>query len=261
MKQKKIISLTVHENPTFLVHQLNNIHKTYKEDYKVVVHVSKNSTSYIDDFNSKKHLVKNIKEVIINPNREFTKWGYILQAHISNFNFIKEESFDKFILMASNEFIINKNISSHIEKYEAGCDNKFIIKNDGWCWTDPILSDVNLEKLIKKYNLILHFSYHEGTFYSRKIVEHIINICNEYSDWFGILYPREEVFFPSIANTLFLNSIKTKNLCIVKNNQEINESLINDVYNSKIIDKFSIKGFSRNSNNDLLKSLENLELI
>lgn len=254
------ISLTVHENPAFLVHQLNNIHKVYKENYKVIVHISKDSTEYLKEFNMLNHAVINMSNVIINTDRCHTSWGYILHAHISNFNFIKHEKFDKFVLMASNEFVVNKNISDHIHKYDFGCDNIKIVEGNGWMWTDKILSDHQLMDLFKKHDISLYSSYHEGSFYSKGILEYMIDICNEYSDWFGALYPREEVFFPSIANTIFFDKVRTKQFSVICPN--ITKDLICDLHGNSVGDKFSIKGFSRISiNTELLNHLRDLDLV
>lgn len=257
---KIYISLTVHENPTFLVHQLNNIHKVYKENYKVIIHISKDSTEYLEEFNSLNHMVLNMSDVIINTDRCHTRWVYILHAHISNFNFIKHEEFDKFVLMASNEFVVNKNISEHIHKYDFGCDDFKITEGNGWSWTDTILSDQQLMDLFKNHDISLYCSYHEGTFYSKKILEYMIDICEEYKDWFGARYPREEVFFPSIANTIFFDKIRTKQFSIISSN--ITKDLICDLHSDPAGDKFSIKGFYRISiDPELLDHLRDLDLI
>lgn len=260
------ISLTVHEHPMFLVYQLSNIDKTYKEDYKVVLHISKNSKDYLQEFNKLHKLVSNLDKVVINTNNTQTNWGYILQSHISNFNFVKHEEFDKFVLMSSNEFIINDNISQHIHNFDFGCDVLNIRRGDGWCWSNKVLSDDKLLNLFTKYGISPYASYHEGTFYSKAILESIINICEEYTDWFGVLYPREEVFFPSISNSLFTGSIRTTHFSVVYpySIPLITENLIIDINGGKIKNKFSIKGFKRNTTiktNHLLRSLQRLDLI
>ena len=257
---KIYISLTVHENPAFLAHQLNNIHKAYREDYKVIVHISKDSTEYLEEFNALSHTVLNMSDVIFNSDRCHTRWGYILHAHISNFNFIRHENFDKFVLMASNEFVANKNISDHIHRYDFGCDDIKIAEGDGWMWTDTILSDQQLMDLLGKRGISLYASYHEGSFYSKGILEYMVDICEEYGDWFGALYPREEVFFSSIANSIFFDRIRTKHFSIISSN--ITKDSICDLHSYPAGGKFSIKGFSRISiDPELLGCLRDLDLI
>jgi len=88
----------------------------------------------------------------------------------------------------------------------------------------------------------------------------MVDICEEYGDWFGALYPREEVFFPSIANAIFFDRIRTRHFSIIGSN--ITKDLICDLHGYPAGDKFSIKGFSRISiDPELLGCLRDLDLI
>lgn len=213
---KIIFSLLIHEQPIVVLDQIINILKL-NPDSKIVLHCNLN---FIDanDFSleSLMSLVANDERIIVNKNRLKVGWGNIIQAHISNFEFVSSYDFDYFYFISSNELFLKKNVSDFISNYDFGCECK---SSNNWHYYESMLNDLQFMNYLKMKNYSIYYSQIEGSFYSKKIMKKIVDEINSFfkSDNNSFFYPREEVFYSTIACNMF-NDMRRYNgvLCKIR---------------------------------------------
>lgn len=108
---KIIFSIPVHEKYEVILDQCLNFH-FFNPNSGIVLHFSKgfNAQSSQIDKNTFDKAIEKLDYVFINPYSVRTGWYDIIQAHISNFEFILKNNidFDYFSLCASNELFLEK---------------------------------------------------------------------------------------------------------------------------------------------------------
>ena len=195
-----VISIPVHEKPELINDQIKNIQK-YIKNPTIILHISK--VFY------KKYKESDIKiydNVYINPTHLETKWGGIYQTHVSNFKYIKSKiDFDYFLLQASNDAFVRKNIESYICKYDAGLNRRILWqRNSRWWPCACAYDDVSLKKIMNSIGVTrIIVSLIDGSFYINNIFDYISNVIDKYITQDDIknfnFYGREEVYFSTIA--------------------------------------------------------------
>lgn len=198
---KLVISIPVHEKPDVIQNQILNFHK-YIPDSIIVLHVSK---GFFD-----KHSLDEIgyqRNVYINPTHLDTKWSNIIQTHISNYEFIRNQlDFDYFILHASNDMYIRSGFEQYIQNYEAGFNIRKVIKQDSHWWPgNAAFQDIQLKKIMQACGqTMIIASQVESSFYRKDVMEKIYHILKLFQCDFArdLVYPREEIYFPTIASSL-----------------------------------------------------------
>lgn len=195
--RKIIFSLLVHESPDSLLDQLNNFFY-YNPDSYVVIHLAKNIWNDHMLLEKFKSIISEYTNVQINPNCVRTGFADIIQAHISNFQFVKDSDFEYFVFSSSNELFVKKNMYEDITHYDCGLNFKSIKK---WYYKKTALGDKVLLNFAKGNSNNIKYSQIEGTFYKKEMLAKIIEIIsiNYNYEKETIFYPREEVYFSTVC--------------------------------------------------------------
>lgn len=252
---KIMFSLLVHEKPIVILDQVMNILK-YNPTSSIVIHFN---PAFVDDDNDMKldallRILYSFDNIYINTNRVRVCKDDIIQAHLSNFEFVKNQNFEYFYFIASNELFLKSGLANFIKDYDYGCE---CIKKDNWHYFDIMSKDPDLEKIKKLLNTNeYYYSQIEGSFYSKNIMSKIVSIINKCYDYKKdhYFYPRDEVYFSTIAINLFRDFNRFDGcLCRIKWQGKIlftSLKSINKIVNCKDY-CFSVKRVDREINNYL----------
>lgn len=204
---KVCISIPVHEQPDVIVDQINNINHFYDDDVMIVLHVSKNFIQPNNLVPGRDYDFRTKKNVFINPENLPTSYpDSLAHVHNSNFKFAnKIADFDYFVLHSSNDMYVRKGAASYIQSAQNGHQNVPIrVNDDDWMFAPKVTADKELKNMMNY--LGLHEIYHsmpEGTFYQKDIFVEMVKIINKFFVYGrGEVFPREEVFYPTIASKL-----------------------------------------------------------
>lgn len=206
-----VFSIPVHEKPEVIIDQIINF-KHFNENAAFVLHFSK-SFSYKEshyDENSFLEVLQRIGDVYVNPNRLRTGWGDIIQTHVSNFLFVASQiDFEYFALASSNEMFVKKGLYEKIHECDYGCSNQTLASNTEWPHYEAATHDESLKRIMDEVGSSGAIcSWVEGTFYKKDIFRRMCGVINDcyYYEKEKVLYPREEIYFSTIARALFPNS-------------------------------------------------------
>lgn len=249
---KIAFSLLVHENPSIILEQVNNV-LFFNPNSIIVLHFNprfnENGTL------TKKELFgifeKNDR-VIVNPNPVDVSIDNIIQGHLSNFKCIKDIDFDYFYLIASNEMFVNFGAESFVEKYDYGCEK---IHDKNWFYYDKVLEDTALIKLYgESFEERVFRSQVEGSFYSKYIFGQLVSKIEEVYDYKkqSSVYPREELLFSTVACNDFADLNRYNGcLCYInwKRGLFLSIGKVKKVAKSSLL--FSVKRVDRNKKNYL----------
>lgn len=199
-----MFSLLVHEEPDVILDQIVNLNY-FNKDCAIVLHLNPKFDIKKYDYTEEEFTAKiqSFGNVFINPHQVVVGKDDIIQAHISNFECIKNIEFQYFYFIASNELFIKPGVFDFISQFEYGCED---LLKENWHYFDLMKRDPDLKKIISKNN-ISHYSYSqiEGSFYKKEIFlqmnDIIVNNYN-YKEQVG-KYPRDEIYFSTIANGLY----------------------------------------------------------
>lgn len=218
MKNLNIIfSIPINEKFEVVVDQILNF-KTLNNNCGIIIHISQGFNYEQSELNLDCFLeiVNKIDNVYINDKKLRTGKYDIIQAHLSNFEYVKNIiDFDYFCMCASNELFFKEGLYDYIKKYDAGVGYNNIKFNPKWIPGKYAKNDDSLKKIMKildvKNNNIIG-SQIEGSFYKKKIFEKICLLINENYDFnnMKVAYAREEVYFSTIVWNLSLLEKKLK---------------------------------------------------
>ncbi len=197
---KIVVSILVHENIDVINDQIRNfLH--FNKDALIVLHFSKR-LAFDDLLNS---FIKNDR-VYINPVHLETKWGDLLQPHVENFKFAASIlEFDYFVMHSSNDMYFRFGSNEYISIFDAGFNLHFLLQEKSWWWPNEFAwKDNQLHKIMLNLGLSVRVaSQVEGSFYKFDIFKQIIDVIDKYInfnyDYGPKRYPREEVYFSTIA--------------------------------------------------------------
>jgi len=198
---KIVVSIPVHEKPEVINNQIENF-KKYIENVIIVLHVSK---GFFLHYSLKE--IDQTDNVYINPTNLDTKWADIINTHISNFHYISSLiDFDYFVLHASNDMYIRPGFDKYISRYEAGFNRRKVIKKNSHWWTGNMaLEDYQLKAMMDSCGQsMIIASQVESSFYKKELMKAIVSIIEAHYDDNSKtdIYPREEVYFSTIASKL-----------------------------------------------------------
>ncbi|MBE5832914.1 MAG: hypothetical protein E7306_14400 [Butyrivibrio sp.] len=201
------ISIPVHEKQYVVIDQIKNIRK-YVPNSVIIIHISAEFTDYsvLADY------IYAEDRVYLNPERLSSRWGRIVDAHISNYKYIKSiEAFDYFMLHASNDMYILPGVENYITEYDAGFHIHKIYKPSRW-WPgayaleDPVLKETI--EMISAESVVA--TQVEGSYYKNELFGVIVAIIEKAREQVAQRhipkwskdYTREEVYFSTIAYKL-----------------------------------------------------------
>lgn len=175
MKYDILISVNVHENPEYLLSQIQNINEYVSLRKKIILNCN--------DFMIEQLKGKTLPDVDINP-KPLSKQRYhgsLTCGIFRNMLYgLQNYYFDYFLVMSSREFFYRELKS--IQQIEENINDK-IFKDyslNDWHW--PIFKNTKLYQYLQKNNLYYSASAHEGMCYSRDSCQYIVDFLNKFSD-------------------------------------------------------------------------------
>lgn len=201
---KVAISIPVHEKQDVVINQINNI-KKYVPEAILVIHISSEMTECAD----LEAFIDSEDNVYYNPMRLNCGWGKIIDAHISNFIYLKSIiDFDYIMFHASNDMYIRKGVVNYISQFDAGFHVHKIFTISRWWPSVCILEDPVVDELLKLLGTeSIVATQLESSFYRKELFDDIVEVIDkarelaaqrEKSDYIKS-YTREEVYFSTVA--------------------------------------------------------------
>ena len=206
-----MISIPVHEKTEVVLDQIVNC-KTFCPHCGIVLHISK-GFNYEDSFHTEKEfmfILSTFENVFVNPNHLDTGFADIVHTHVSNFDYVSQiVDFEYFCMGASNELFV-RNMPKIVD-CDINCGKDQVEKAVNWYWYNHTFNDDHLKNILNYLNGTksdVKMSQIEGSFYKKDVFKGIANVINNiynYNDVYKqnrIIYPREEIYYPTIAYLL-----------------------------------------------------------
>lgn len=170
-------------------------------------------------------VLSTFENVFVNPTRLDTAFADIVHTHVSNFEYVSRVAeFEYFSLGASNDLFVRH--MPPVSDCDANFGNGVLEKNSKWYWYPMAVKDEYLYKILDYLGASfsdIRKSQIEGSFYRKELFQEIAAVINKVYGYEKVLnknkivYPREEVYYPTIANILGKNrSLKIIHLLLGK---------------------------------------------
>lgn len=199
------ISLLVHERPEVVANQVENFRR-HMPSAKVVIHVSPSANFTPKKLNSTLRWSGFVENYIVNPQQVESAWGSIIRAHLANIELIASiaQPDDIVAFNSSNDLLCRKGVELLLQE-GAALFNRRVITQPGMWWVgETALRDDRFWALRQKIG-VKHIigSQIEGSAYPLHVVSEISRVIQR-SDVLqsSLLYPREEIFFSTLAHGL-----------------------------------------------------------
>ncbi len=204
MKYKIVFSIPIHQKMEVVIDQIVNF-RHFNKNCAIIFHISQgfdNNDTLIskDEFFE---IIQKFEGVYINPTSVKTGLHSIIQAHISNFKYIKDViSFDYFAICASNESFVKEGLYEHILGTECGFKQCIINKPTEWTHGTNLFKDQPFLDYLRAraINRII-FTNAEGQYYRSELFLRIVNEIDSFFklDEVKMAYPRDEIYCSTIA--------------------------------------------------------------
>lgn len=206
-----VFSIPIHQKLEVVLDQICNI-QHFNPNCGIVFHMSK-GFDYKTSLITKEYFLQKVKQlgnVFINPESVRTGFADIIQAHISNFDYVSKVcDFHYFAICASNESFIRPNLYDHLKQVDCGYRLNSIEKASEWKYGEPLFRDQDLLGYLKAngYNLI-DVTTPEGQYFRKDIMMEVVETIKHFYNYLNMkeAYPREEVYFSTVARNLFPNA-------------------------------------------------------
>ena len=212
-----LFSIPVHEKPDVIVNQVENF-TFFNPGCQIVLHVS--GSLHDEDFKRLRTSVQRVTNVHINPTRYWTgvNDGTVAKAHISNCSYMlkKGVDFKYFCLHASNDMFVRQGLTNYIVNYDSGyyLNHALYAVDSTWHQIINARKDKGLENIMRKYQLSRLLGCQvEGSFYSKAIMETVINYAGSFMQEipfvysYGTISPKSKLL-KKIEQKVFLPLIK-----------------------------------------------------
>lgn len=197
-----VFSIPIHERFEVVVDQIINF-RHFNPNCGFVFHLSqgfdyKNSKLSKSEFLD---ICSEIGGIYINPHSLRTGLYDIIQAHISNYRFVSQQTeFRAFCMAASNEMFIKPGLAKLINSYD--CCVSFQDKNHERTKKTRLAREDSdlLDMTYCKNPDNIRYSQIEGTFYKNELFKKLVDIIEENYDYTNmkIAHAREEVYFSTV---------------------------------------------------------------
>jgi len=197
------VSLPIHTQPAVVASQLRNF-AFFLPQAIVVLHVSPRAKFEMVEL-TEALARSRCENFLINPERTPTSWGNILHAHVANIRLIRQlGNATKICMHASNDMLVREGLAKRLGTGENFFNRRTVRPGTYWRFGQPALEDECLSKLRQRFGgADVIGSQIEGSCYRADLLFEIADIIS------GIpripprtLYPREEVWFSTLANAL-----------------------------------------------------------
>ena len=259
-----MISIPVHEKTEVVIDQIIN-YKFFCHDCGIVLHISK-GFNFKDSFHNETDfffILNHFENVFVNPERLDTGYADIVQTHISNFEYVsKTVDFEYFSLGASNDLFVRN--MPPIQNYDVNYSGNIFENMKNWLWYQHTLNDKYLADILNYFGATIsdiRDSQIEGSFYRKEIFQEIVDVLKKFynyqevSNKERIIYPREEIYYPTLANILHknLNNKKINYTFVAWNNKKMVpewQEILN-IATGKMNEIYSVKRILREINDNL----------
>lgn len=203
------VSLLVHEHPPALQSQIENINRFLPQTW-IVVHVSFLAWHLRAAF---AEVCGRYPNVVLNPVMLPTRYASIFHAQLANYRFARcsKLDFQYFVLESSNSLMLSGGAEQQIEKYDflTYPQSGQLTHDSTWEWTkaalqaDPCLAEMRRALALPDPWI----GYHEGTAFRVELFDEMLSVFDKYYqfDLNESLYPREELYHPTVARHLTSN--------------------------------------------------------
>ncbi|KAJ9432542.1 hypothetical protein SAMN05518863_104444 [Candidatus Pantoea symbiotica] len=201
------ISIPVHEKPEVIINQLVNLKKYLNG--KIVLHLSLTSSFTKNELLALISKNALTDDVLINPSSVKTAWGSIINAHLSNIDFLETigvDDSDNVIFHSSNDMLVKHGLDDHLSHKKNIFHTRYVDRNGYWWPTGVALDrDIEFQKSLARVGSgRIVASQIEGSMYEFGLLKEINTILKKYSvvESSTAFYPREEFYFSSFAHAL-----------------------------------------------------------
>lgn len=205
-----IFSIPIHQRLEVVLDQICNI-QHFNPNCGIVFHLSQ-GFDYKTSLVSKDEFIEQAKRlgnVFINPESVRTGFADIIQAHMSNFEYISKVcDFRYFAICASNESFVRPGLYQYISQYDCGYEQRYITKEDNW-YDGAVYKDDDLMRYMKKNGFSkIDITHPEGEYFKKEIFNKIVESVKSFYDYkqMKLVYPREEIYFSTVACNLLPNA-------------------------------------------------------
>lgn len=208
---KICISIPVHERLDVVVDQIHNIKYFYDHEVCIVLHLSQNFHHH-EHVPHRDYDIYNKHNVFVNHERLPTSLpNTLVHVHNSNFKFAKQHvDFDYFVLHASNDMYVKKGAKHYIERSKNAAFQFYVFPELPWCWVPYIYADNEFREMTNHLGIsTIYGSQPEGMFFQKHIFEEMVKVIDKFYIYGrGQIYPREEVYYPTLASK-FVSNLKS----------------------------------------------------
>ena len=260
-----MFSIPVHERTEVVIDQIVNIRR-FCPNSGVVLHISR-GFDYAHSFHSREEflsLLKTFDNVFVNPISLDTGFADIVQTHASNFRHVAPiAEFKNFSLIASNELFVRNMPVPMSDEYDANCGCGIWEQSQKWSWYEHVKHDAFLFRMLQHLNATpsdIKTSQIEGTSYRKELFADIVDVLDRFYDFKEVakiqrvIYPREEVYYPTLAHLLNKN-LRNKNKQFTympwDKGLVISQEDVQSIINGNMPDKYSVKRVDRKFNDPL----------
>ena len=214
-----MISIPVHEKTEVVLDQIVN-YRRFCPDCGIVLHISE-KFNYADSFHNEKEflfILSTLENVFVNPRHMNTGYADIVQTHVSNFEYVsKIVDFEYFSMGASNDLFVRD--MPKIEDCDLSVEYGDLINESNWNWYNHTLRDDYLKQILDYLGAKVSdvkVSQIEGSTYKKELFGGIVDVIKKFYDYdrvvneSKVIYPREEVYYSTIAYMLNKNLKNTK---------------------------------------------------
>ena len=266
-----MISIPVHEKTEVVIDQIIN-YKFFCPNCGIVLHISK-GFDYKNSFHNEKEfmfILATFENVFVNPEHFDTNFADIVHTHISNFEYIsKIVDFEYFSLASSNDLFVRN--MPEIKNCDVNFDYTIkVFRLPNWVYYNHALKDKYLHDILSYFGGTISDiknSQIEGSSYKKEIFQEIARVINKFYRYKEvvhqerIIYPREEVYYQTVAYNLnkeFINK-KSNYTFVAWNHHELFPTLqeIHDIANGRVSGKYSVKRVLRNINDPVRFTIGN----
>lgn len=170
-----VVSINVHEKPSYLMHQLDNIASNLKMNNIVLVNSNEYMSEIIGRFCSCSFLLNP------NPVEKRRYHGSLTEGIVSNMRMAVEKfEFDWFLVMSSRDFFYRKlERAEQIKETEPQYKSNDYSKND-WHW--PVFRNTELYRYIQSRGMYYSSSPHEGLCLDSESVQNVLLFLSEHKE-------------------------------------------------------------------------------
>jgi hypothetical protein len=206
------ISLTAHEALAIVEEQIANV-LLHCPNSVVVLHLNRGFRERIAASPKEQNRLDVLlqrERLILNPESLETRWAHMFHAHLSNLRHVRDIGLDHqaVLLMASADLVFRPGLEQHVLSYDAGVGQSAMASH--WSWSPYVARDELAGEVLRRSGEDqFRISTHEGSFYKASIAHRMAAVLDEVvQDWeYGEVYPREEVFFPTLAQSAGADAI------------------------------------------------------